>query len=102
MVRNLLTNKKESDKINMVREWRNPSDFLCGCGGIGRRARFRFWWETVQVQVLLPALDSVKSKSGGIVSDAAAFVIRSFSFLFLFSLYFPFLKFFLLRLSKNF
>ena len=24
-----------------------------GYGGIGRRARFRFWWETVQVQVLL-------------------------------------------------
>ena len=29
--------------------------FCCGYGGIGRRARFRFWWETVQVQVLLPA-----------------------------------------------
>ena len=28
----------------------------CGYGGIGRRARFRFWWETVQVQVLLTAL----------------------------------------------
>ena len=28
----------------------------CGYGGIGRRARFRFWWETVQVQVLLPAV----------------------------------------------
>ena len=27
-----------------------------GYGGIGRRARFRFWWETVQVQVLLSAL----------------------------------------------
>ena len=26
-----------------------------GYGGIGRRARFRFWWETVQVQVLLSA-----------------------------------------------
>ena len=25
---------------------------LSPCGGIGRRARFRFWWETVQVQVL--------------------------------------------------
>ena len=23
-------------------------------GGIGRRARFRIWWATVQVQVLLP------------------------------------------------
>ena len=57
MVRNLLTNKKESDKINMVREWRNPSDFLCGCGGIGRRARLRIWWETVQVQVLSSALN---------------------------------------------
>ena len=29
---------------------------FCGYGGIGRRARFRFWWETVQVQVLLPAV----------------------------------------------
>ena len=28
----------------------------CGYGGIGRRARFRFWWETVQVQVLLAAV----------------------------------------------
>lgn len=27
-----------------------------GYGGIGRRARFRFWWETVQVQVLLTAV----------------------------------------------
>ena len=26
-----------------------------GYGGIGRRARFRFWWETVQVRVLLSA-----------------------------------------------
>ena len=29
---------------------------LCGHGGIGRRAGFRFQWETVQVQVLLAAL----------------------------------------------
>ena len=29
--------------------------WFSGCGGIGRRARFRFWWETVQVQVLSPA-----------------------------------------------
>lgn len=28
----------------------------CGCGGIGRHDRFRFYWETVQVQVLSPAL----------------------------------------------
>ena len=28
----------------------------CGYGGIGRRARFRFWSERVQVQVLLSAL----------------------------------------------
>ena len=26
-----------------------------GCGGIGRRTRFRFWRATVQVQVLSPA-----------------------------------------------
>ena len=32
-----------------------------GYGGIGRRARFRFWWETVQVQVLLPAVEQEKS-----------------------------------------
>ena len=29
--------------------------FICGYGGIGRHAGFRFPWETVQVQVLLPA-----------------------------------------------
>ena len=29
---------------------------LCGHGGIGRRAGFRFQWATVQVQVLLAAL----------------------------------------------
>ena len=28
---------------------------ICGYGGIGRRAGFRFQWETVQVQVLLSA-----------------------------------------------
>ena len=32
---------------------------ICGYGGIGRRTRFRFWWETVQVQVLLPAVERV-------------------------------------------
>ena len=31
---------------------------VCGYGGIGRRARFRFWWETVQVQILLSAPDN--------------------------------------------
>ncbi len=31
-------------------------NIICGYGGIGRRARFRFWWETVQVQVLLSAV----------------------------------------------
>ncbi len=30
---------------------------LSGYGGIGRRAGFRFQWATVQVQVLLSALD---------------------------------------------
>ena len=29
--------------------------WLCGHGGIGRRAGFRFQWATVQVQVLLAA-----------------------------------------------
>ena len=37
---------------------------LRGYGGIGRRARFRFWWETVQVQVLLSALLGNKKRSG--------------------------------------
>ena len=36
------------------------SGFLSGHGGIGRRARFRFWWETVQVQVLLSAVKSAE------------------------------------------
>ena len=31
---------------------------ISGCGGIGRRARFRFWWETVGVQVPSPALNT--------------------------------------------
>lgn len=44
-----LTLPEKSAIINML------SVFICGCGGIGRRARFRFWWETVQVQVLLSA-----------------------------------------------
>ena len=30
---------------------------ICGYGGIGRHARFRFWCESVQVQVLLSAPD---------------------------------------------
>ena len=29
---------------------------ICGCGGIGRHARFRFWSARVQVQVLSSAL----------------------------------------------
>ena len=44
-----LTLPEKSAIINM------QSVFICGCGGIGRRARFRFWFERVQVQVLLPA-----------------------------------------------
>ena len=28
---------------------------FCGCGGIGRRARLRIWWFTVQVRPLSPA-----------------------------------------------
>ena len=32
-----------------------------GHGGIGRRARFRFWWETVQVRVLLSAEEEAKT-----------------------------------------
>ncbi len=31
-------------------------NLISGCGGIGRHARFRFWWATVQVQVLSPAV----------------------------------------------
>ena len=33
---------------------------LSGHGGLGRRARFRFSWETVQVQVLLPVFNDDK------------------------------------------
>lgn len=59
---------------------------LCGYGGIGRHARFRILWETVQVQVLLPApwrvflqhLKSCKNTrflysefTGGVVDDYA-------------------------------
>ena len=46
---------------------------LCGYGGIGRRARFRFWWETVQVQVLL----SAGSRTGK--KEDASFETSSFS-----------------------
>ena len=65
---------------------------LCGCGGIGRRAGFRFQWATVQVRVLSSApghnnLNPVMSgngfgfsvylecagKGGGIVNDTAVF-----------------------------
>ena len=32
--------------------WFEPSTgHICGCGGIGRRTRFRFWRETVGVQI---------------------------------------------------
>ena len=48
---------RETDGFSMIRHIFD----LCGCGGIGRRARFRFWWETVQVQVLLPAVEQEKS-----------------------------------------
>ncbi len=34
---------------------------ICGYGGIGRHARFRFWCESVQVQVLLSALGKYNS-----------------------------------------
>ena len=37
---------------------------LSGYGGIGRRARFRFWWATVQVQVLLSAPDNPNLNTG--------------------------------------
>ena len=32
---------------------------MSGYGGIGRRAGFRFQWATVQVQILLSALEDV-------------------------------------------
>ena len=44
---------------------------VCGHGGIGRRAGFRFQWATVQVQVLLPALKKLKH-------DAKAKMIEEF------------------------
>ena len=30
---------------NTCAESRRKVFYLCGCGGIGRRARFRFWWQ---------------------------------------------------------
>ena len=39
---------------------------LCGRGGIGRRARLRIWWYTVQVQVLSPAPKKLKSLCCGL------------------------------------
>ncbi len=46
-------NKKPRSKFDIGFSY---TILLSGCGGIGRRARFRFWWETVQVQVLSAAL----------------------------------------------
>lgn len=47
---------------------------LCGYGGIGRHAGFRFLWATVQVRPLLPAPKSTTAET-----------VVLFSFLFLFS-----------------
>ena len=38
-----------------------------GYGGIGRHARLRIWWATVQVQVLLPAPKSSRLFGGWIL-----------------------------------
>ena len=47
--------------------------FICGYGGIGRHAGFRFPWETVQVQVLLPAPRQNKAaRSCGGTSNATS------------------------------
>ena len=54
---------KSYDKISHLR----------GYDGIGRHARFRFWWETVQVQALLPA----PRQNNTIRSSAAASGVRS-------------------------
>ena len=45
---NLAVTRSDETIANMM--YTNTS----GCGGIGRRAGFRFQWATVQVQVLLP------------------------------------------------
>ena len=37
---------------------------ICGYGGIGRHAGFRFLWATVQVQALLPAPKNACPKAG--------------------------------------
>lgn len=34
----------------------NPNGSFCRRGGIGRHARLRIWWETMQVQILSAAL----------------------------------------------
>ena len=50
----------------LMREQRQLAyEVISGYGGTGRRARFRFWWETVQVRFLLSALnkrDGIKSR----------------------------------------
>ncbi len=53
-----LQKKIEYDKIYLDLKIR-----LCGYGGIGRRAGFRFQSERVQVQLLLSAPNILESKS---------------------------------------
>ena len=56
--------KNASQPLRFSPEYRIIDSFLCGRGGIGRRARFRFWWVTVQVQVLSPAPKMEGQSSG--------------------------------------
>ena len=49
---------------------------LCGYGGIGRRAGFRFQWETVQVQVLLAAVYYGNGYYGNVNFRSACFLFN--------------------------
>ena len=42
-------------KCSIIQRHQQRRNNICGCGEIGRRAWFRFMWETMQVQVLSSA-----------------------------------------------
>ncbi len=85
---NLKTSNKNLEKRNRIeyntkskQSWYDFYSRLCGYGGTGRRAGFRFQWETVQVRFLLSALQRLRyfpepflfygtSKGGGQKSPA--------------------------------
>ena len=60
------------DTSSMVEQAACRQPQKCGRGGIGRRARFRFWWATpVKVQVLSPAPFPARVPFGSCGRDAS-------------------------------